>query len=240
MLNASITSAIYAQSTSQNNYFNPNAPVLTFENDTIDYGTIEYNSDGNCVFKFKNTGKEPLKITDCLSSGSHVASWPKKTIEPGDTSFINVKYCTTRVGAFHKAVRVISNANLPIKVIYIKGLVKPEAPEISFDKEVMEYGTIEHNSDGTRVFYFTNTGKEDLIISNCQASGGFVPTWPKEPIKSYKTGFILVKYDTNRIGAFEKTLVVTSNAKTTQKVLKIKGVVKPDAPRESAIPYEKK
>jgi hypothetical protein len=42
----------------------------------------------------------------------------------------------------------------------------PNAAEISFDSEVIDYGTIEHNADGNRQFKFKNTGKEPLIIAN--------------------------------------------------------------------------
>jgi hypothetical protein len=105
----------------------------------------------------------------------------------------------------------------------------PNAPEIVFESEVIDYGTIEHNADGNRSFKFKNTGKEPLIITNCSGSCGCtVPTWPKEPIKPGATGEIKVKYDTSRQGAFEKTVTVTSNAKSNQKLLKIKGLVKSD------------
>ncbi|MFN5629534.1 MAG: DUF1573 domain-containing protein [Bacteroidota bacterium] len=106
----------------------------------------------------------------------------------------------------------------------------PNAPEIVFEQEVLDYGTIEHNADGNRVFKFKNTGKEPLIITNCVGSCGCtVPTWPKEPIKPGASSEIKVKYATDRVGAFEKTITVSSNAKTASKVIKIKGVVKPDA-----------
>lgn len=112
----------------------------------------------------------------------------------------------------------------------------PNAPDIQFDSEVIDYGTIEHNADGNREFKFRNTGKEPLIISNAQGSCGCtVPTWPKEPIMPGKTASIKVKYATDRIGAFEKTVTVTSNAKNPTQVLKIKGVVKPD-PTPAAAP----
>ncbi len=105
----------------------------------------------------------------------------------------------------------------------------PNAAEISFDSEVIDYGTIEHNADGNRQFKFKNTGKEPLIIANCQGSCGCtVPTWPKEPIKPGATAVIDVKYATDRVGSFEKTITVTSNAKSASKLLRIKGVVKPD------------
>ena len=113
----------------------------------------------------------------------------------------------------------------------------PNAPEISFESEVVDYGTIEHNADGNREFKFKNTGKEPLIITNAVGSCGCtVPTWPKEPIKPGATAVLKVKYATDRVGQFEKTITVTSNAKTASKVLKIKGTVKPDPNGATAAP----
>lgn len=107
--------------------------------------------------------------------------------------------------------------------------VNPNAPKFKFETEVLDYGTIEHNADGNREFKFTNVGKEPLIISNAVGSCGCTtPNWPKEPIKPGGTGVIKVKYATDRIGAFEKTITLTSNADTPTKVIKIKGVVNPD------------
>lgn len=91
----------------------------------------------------------------------------------------------------------------------------PNAAEISFVTETIDYGTIEHNADGNREFKFKNSGKEPLIITNCQGSCGCtVPTWPKEPIKPGASASIKVHYATDRVGQFEKTITVTSNAKT--------------------------
>lgn len=105
----------------------------------------------------------------------------------------------------------------------------PNAPEITFEAELIDYGTIEHNADGNREFKFKNTGKEPLIISEAHGSCGCtVPTWPKEPIKPGESSVIKVHYATDRVGAFEKTITITSNAKTQSKVIRIKGVVKPD------------
>ena len=106
----------------------------------------------------------------------------------------------------------------------------PNAADIVFETELIDYGTIEHNADGNREFKFKNTGKEPLIISNCVGSCGCtVPTWPKDPIKPGESAAIKVHYDTNRVGSFEKTVTVTSNGKTPTKVIKIKGNIKPDA-----------
>ena len=46
----------------------------------------------------------------------------------------------------------------------------PNAPVITFDKLVHDYGTIAQNADGSCEFKFTNDGKEPLILSNVRAS----------------------------------------------------------------------
>ncbi|MGB1316203.1 MAG: DUF1573 domain-containing protein [Chitinophagales bacterium] len=110
-------------------------------------------------------------------------------------------------------------------------LVSGEGATIEFVEEVLDYGTIENGSDGTRYFEFKNTGTEPLIISNCKGSCGCtVPQCPKEPILPGETGKIKVKYDTKRTGAFTKNVTVTSNAVTPSKTVKIKGNVLPGEP----------
>ena len=100
----------------------------------------------------------------------------------------------------------------------------------TFENEVMDYGTIEQKADGVRVFKFTNTGKAPIVITNAKGSCGCtVPTYSKNVIAPNETGEIEVKYDTNRIGKFTKTITLTSNASEPTKVLRIKGeVLKPN------------
>lgn len=98
--------------------------------------------------------------------------------------------------------------------------------KIEFKAETIDYGTIEKGADGVRVFEFTNTGDEPLIISNVKSSCGCtVPSKPKDPIMPGDTGEIKVKYDTNRVNPIRKTITVMSNAETPTVALKIKGLV---------------
>ena len=100
------------------------------------------------------------------------------------------------------------------------------APEISFDKIVHDYGTVIQNSDATCEFKFTNTGKEPLIVQKPISSCGCtVPTWPQEPILPGKSDVIKVTYSTHNVGPINKTVTVNSNAKTARVVLSIKGNV---------------
>ena len=85
---------------------------------------------------------------------------------------------------------------------------------------------IAKGSDGVRVFEFTNTGSEALVISDVKSSCGCtVPEKPKGPIAPGETGQIKVKYDTKRVGPIRKTVTVYSNAIEAIKALKIKGEV---------------
>jgi hypothetical protein len=102
----------------------------------------------------------------------------------------------------------------------------PNAPVINFDKLVHDYGTIIQNSDGGCEFKFTNDGKEPLILSRPRSSCGCtVPTWPKQPILPGKSDAIKVTYTTNRLGPFNKTVTIYSNASNNPIKLRIKGKV---------------
>ncbi|MFD2542480.1 DUF1573 domain-containing protein [Lacinutrix gracilariae] len=108
-----------------------NGAKIEFETETIDYGTIENNSDGNREFTFTNTGNTPLVITNAKGScGCTVPTWPKEAIAPGESAVIGVRYATNRTGSFSKSITLTSNAiNAPKKVIRIKGTVKPKPTE---------------------------------------------------------------------------------------------------------------
>ncbi|WP_296312191.1 DUF1573 domain-containing protein [Winogradskyella sp. UBA3174] len=95
---------------------------------------------------------------------------------------------------------------------------------IKFKTEIINYGTIAQNSDGTRIFTFTNTGEAPLLITKVITSCGCtVPSYSKAPIQPGATGELEIKYNTKKLGAFTKTITVTSNAEGGHKILKIKG-----------------
>ncbi|MEM1327188.1 MAG: DUF1573 domain-containing protein [Bacteroidota bacterium] len=114
-----------------------------------------------------------------------------------------------------------------------------DGPVMTFEKEVVDYGTIEYNSDPFRYFSFTNTGTEPLIISNARGSCGCtVPTYPTDPIMPNETGQIKVRYDTKRAGSkFTKFVTLTTNEATPTRKLTIKGEVLPK-PKEESVPTE--
>jgi hypothetical protein len=107
----------------------PNAPVLTFETEVIDFGTIVYGAEAIRVFTFTNTGNTPLIITSIKGQCGCTTlpeSFPKDPIPPGGTASFKVKYDTNnRPGMFEKKITVLSNASRPTIDIRIKGSVLP-------------------------------------------------------------------------------------------------------------------
>jgi hypothetical protein len=112
--------------------------------------------------------------------------------------------------------------------------------EITFEKDVHDFGTMKQHGDASTEFVFKNTGNEPLIISNAKGSCGCtVPEWPREPIQPGQSSAIKVKYDSKRLGPINKSVTITSNGSEQPKVIRIKGNIEA-APKadESAMPVK--
>ena len=105
---------------------------------------------------------------------------------------------------------------------------------MTFDVTTIDYGTIEKGGDPIRKFKFTNTGNEPLIVKAAKGSCGCtVPTYTQEPIMPGERNVIAVRYATQRVGAFTKTVTLTTNEASDTHTLTIKGEVKAPASQES-------
>jgi hypothetical protein len=98
---------------------------------------------------------------------------------------------------------------------------------LKFDEMSYSWGKIKEGEKMTHNFKFTNTGTNDLIISDARGSCGCtVPEWPKEPIKPGKSGDLKVVFDSKgKPGEQSKTVTVTANTEPSNTVIMIKGTV---------------
>ena len=114
---------------------------IEFDQEVIDYGQVEYASNGEREFVIKNIGDAPLVITRVKGScGCTVPTKPSEPILPGETGVMKVKYDTKRANQpFSKSITVTSNAvNFPTKIVKIKGkvLANPNAKKVTLKKPV--------------------------------------------------------------------------------------------------------
>lgn len=105
---------------------------------------------------------------------------------------------------------------------------------INFSEMVHDFGTIEQNTTNPKVFSFTNTGSEPLIISDAKGSCGCtVPEYPRQPIAPGETGEIKVVYSPgNQANQQTKSVTITANTEPATTVLQIKANVTPGANAE--------
>jgi hypothetical protein len=123
-------------------------------------------------------------------------------------------------------VNAQAHGSSPVQAPSAPANTDPNAPVMAFDVKDHDFGTIEQDANGTFLFLFTNTGKEPLVIKEAHGSCGCtVPRWPHNPVNPGQQDTIKVTYDTHRVGVFQKTVTITSNAKESPVVLAIKGKV---------------
>jgi hypothetical protein len=102
------------------------------------------------------------------------------------------------------------------------------APIMTFEENIHDFGKLVDGEVVTYKFKFKNTGKSDLIISNASASCGCtVPSYPKEPLAPGTEAAIDVQFNSSgKVGTFEKNVTITANTVPNQFYLSIKGEVK--------------
>lgn len=116
----------------------PNAPTgptttMVFEDGQVyDYGTINAGEKVKYSYKLKNTGSEPLIISNCKGScGCTVPVCPTAPIAPGETAEIPVEFDSKgKNGPDTKTVTITANTNPSQTILTIKGEVKGQAPNV--------------------------------------------------------------------------------------------------------------
>ncbi|MFY8112528.1 MAG: DUF1573 domain-containing protein [Flavobacterium sp.] len=112
----------------------------------------------------------------------------------------------------------------PVKTMVTKAA--NYATVLVWKAETIDVGSIPQGTPKPIVFEFKNTGKTPVILTNVQGSCGCTATnYTKTPIAPGKSGTVTATYNAAAVGAFTKTVTVTSNAEATPKVLTIKGNV---------------
>ncbi len=102
---------------------------IKFEKAAHNFGTFKESEIQKTVFKFTNTGNEPLVIHQAITScGCTVAKYTLTPVEPGKTGEVEVVYNGKGklFGHFRKSITVRSNAKTPITRISIEGTMNEE------------------------------------------------------------------------------------------------------------------
>ncbi len=101
--------------------------VMEFDATEFDFGTVDEGEKVSHTYSFKNTGDEPLILSNAKGScGCTVPKWPKEPIPPGEDGEIIVEFNSkNKKGKRNQKVTITSNTNPPQSFIYLKGEVNP-------------------------------------------------------------------------------------------------------------------
>jgi hypothetical protein len=100
---------------------------IKFEYQNAEIGVIRGDTTAFYDYKFSNTGKRPLLISDVKGSCYCVkGKWPQQSIAPGKSAVITVSFNPEGVtGNFIRMLSVRTNAKQPVVDLMLSGSVKP-------------------------------------------------------------------------------------------------------------------
>ena len=92
---------------------------------------------------------------------------------------------------------------------------KPHGPVIAWEQQTHDFGDIYQGDKVEHTYKFTNTGDEELIITNISVTCGCTlpKSWPRDPIQAGGKGEIVVAFNsTGKFGKQNKVITIVSNA----------------------------
>lgn len=90
------------------------AAKITFEEKTHDFGDIKQGDKVDYTFKFKNTGTEPLIISNVQTTcGCTATNWTKEPVAPGKTGEVTASFNSAgKMGQQNKVISVYYNGGM--------------------------------------------------------------------------------------------------------------------------------
>lgn len=87
-------------------------PKIKFTEEVKNFGEIKQGDVVKHVFSFKNTGTEPLILSNVATTcGCTASNWPKEPIMPGKTASIEASFNSAgKIGQQNKVLTVYSNS----------------------------------------------------------------------------------------------------------------------------------
>ncbi|MFY0253726.1 DUF1573 domain-containing protein [Chitinophaga sp. 30R24] len=119
-----LTTALWAQSTTENTNQNPADAKVKFAKETIDFGKTELNKPVSVDFEFTNISKEPILIEAARAScGCTTPKWTQEPILPGKKGKVTANYSANGLGQQNKTIWVKFRGVDQDKELHLTGVV---------------------------------------------------------------------------------------------------------------------
>lgn len=132
-----------------------------------------------------------------------------------------------------EAAQSLTEANDATVQPAVNAAAEPVGPTtvITFEETEFDFGTVTEGEKVSHTFKFTNTGENDLIVTNARGSCGCtVPSKPERPIAPGATGEITVQFDSkNKVGDRRQKVTIDANTQPAQTFIYLVGKVEKGA-----------
>ena len=186
--------------------------AISFESNVHDFGTFkEEHGPITYVFKFTNTGGEPLILSKVKAScGCTTPVYTKVPVKPGKTGEIKVTYNPrNRPGNFNKSITVFSNAETPTKVLRITGKVTPRKKtivdiypqkmgDLRLKSNHLAFTKVKNTQIKTDSLAIVNTSSSPMTVTFTSIPQNIEITTEPKVLKPNKVGHIVAKYNASK------------------------------------------
>jgi len=218
---------------------------LRFKSNHFSFGEVYYNQEKILEFPLVNVSDSTIKVTVSKGPNYLTISCIPEVLKPGDIANLVIAYNAQKAGKWDfnsDRISILQNGyNVDNNTFTISATIvedfsnlTPEeldnAPVISFDNQVYDFGSIPQHGKAEHEFVFTNAGKKNLEIRQVKATCGCTVVQPKENvIPSGQSSSIKAVFSAGtRKGNQNKTITVISNdPKNPRVTLKMTGSVDP-------------
>ncbi|MGR7811830.1 DUF1573 domain-containing protein [Lacinutrix undariae] len=103
-------------------------PVISFEAAEHDFGTIQNGTPVETKFKYTNTGKAPLVVSNIKSTcGCTVPKdWSREPLAPGETAEFTVKFNGKGANQITKTITLTTNTEKGSEAVKIKAFIQAD------------------------------------------------------------------------------------------------------------------
>ena len=205
--------------------------VLQFNVESFDFGTVEEGDNAQKTFTFKNTGNQPIILSNVQAScGCTTPNWTREPIMPGQSGKIEVSYNSAgRPGAFNKTITVTSNSSTPTKVLTIRGNVVSDPandPKMTVSRTSVALGKIKKGEAVTYKISFKNDGKKQLQVHNLTSKCNCVKLAERATAEAGQTQELEIVITPTQTGAFADDIVIYTNSRSAgTTTIKLTGMV---------------
>jgi hypothetical protein len=152
------------------------APVISVDNEALDFGTIILSNTADLTFTITNDGTDVLEIDDITVDNEAFSTnfGGSITLNPGESVVYIVTFNPQEIGQFEAEMSIISNDpdNGDVKVSLSGEAIQP-MPNITVDPASLDFGNVEFNrTSDPQVLTVTNLGDADLDVTDITIADG--------------------------------------------------------------------